>query len=120
MSHDQTAVPPDLAFLQWLIDECGYLHPRPIPGGRYACVRPKIFTHAIVTGRIGDMATIDKNWCYETYQQAKAALDAWDGTGEPEGWFRDPDTGRRVSRSPDERDEDGRLVGKVGVLYIRG
>lgn len=112
-------VPPDLAFLQWLIDECGYFHPKPIGNGRYACIRPKAFTHAIITGRIGDRIGIQQNWCYETKAQAIDALNAWDGTGEPVGWFRDTNTGRRVSRSPDEIDENGRRVGAVGVMYVR-
>lgn len=113
-------VPPDLAFLQWLIDECGYLYPKPIGNGRYACICPKAFTHAIITGRIGDRMIIQDNWCYETKRQAKDALDQWDGQGEPTGWFRDPHTGRRVSRDPGERDDDGREVGAVGVMYRRG
>ncbi len=111
-------VPPDLAFLQWLIDECGYRDPRPIGGGRYAAIRPKVYTHAIVTGRIGDAFGIDRNWCYESYPQAKRALDAWDGQGEPAGWFRDPVTGRRRAREPGEIDGDGKTV-EVGALYVR-
>ncbi|WP_429565708.1 hypothetical protein [Paraburkholderia sp. MM6662-R1] len=36
-------------------------------------------------------------WCYQTFDDARAALDAWSGEEgtEPTGWTRHPDTGRR-------------------------
>jgi hypothetical protein len=113
-----TAVPPDLAYLQWLIDECGYMHPRPLPGDRWAVVWRKAYTHAIIIGRMFDRTGYDHNFCYETYAQAKAALDAWDGIGEPQGWFRDPGTGRRRTRTADEKDGNGTVIGAVGVEYF--
>ena len=73
----------------------GYLHPRRITGGRYAAIAPMIYTHAIITGRIGDYWPTDDLWCYRDLATAKAALDAWDGTGEPEGWHRHPMSGHR-------------------------
>lgn len=112
-------LPADLLFLQWLIDECGYKYPKPIGEGRWAAIIPKMFTHAIAVGRIDDFQGIDAHWCYETLAAARVALDAWDGRGEPNGWFRNPDSGRRISRSPDEIDENGQAVGAVGVLYVR-
>lgn len=108
-----------LAFLQWLIDENGYRDPKPIPGGRYAGIRPMIFTYAIVSGQIGDRWGVDRHWCYHSYDEAKAALDAWDGLGEPTGWHRDPVTGRRVSQTGDELDGDGDRIGVVGKVYVR-
>lgn len=87
-------VPPDLAFLQWLIEQ-GYHRPRPIGGGRYAAIRPLAFTHAIITGPIGDFTGYENQWCYHSLDAARAALDAWDGVGEPAGWHRHPATGRR-------------------------
>lgn len=117
----ETPLPPDLLFLQWLIDECGYVAPKPLieRPGYYAVVQPKAFTHAIILGRIGDRLGYDTHWCYATRTDAVAALDRWNGTGEPTGWMRHPDTGRRVSRDPNERDEFGQPVGAVGVEYIR-
>jgi hypothetical protein len=112
-------VPADLAFLQWLIDACGYLRPKPLPGGRYAAIEPKVFTHAIVVGRIGERVGYDDTWCFETLDKATAALAVWDGTGEPQGWIRHPASGRRISRDPDERDDGGDRVGAVGVAYWR-
>jgi hypothetical protein len=58
-----------------------------------------LFTHAI----LADMEPLGyaRRWCYHDYAAAKAALDAWDGAAgtEPQGWHKDPMTGRR--RAPD-------------------
>jgi hypothetical protein len=54
---------------------------------------PFMFTHAIVT-ELHEYGYVDR-WCYSTYDHAKNALDAWDGTGEPQGWHRHPSSGRR-------------------------
>lgn len=108
----------DIRYLTWLVVENGLLVPRPLGDGRWAAVLPKVFTHAIVTGQMGDLRSIDDNWCYKTRALAEAALDAWDGTGEPEGWFRHPASGRRVSTTPGDRDEAGREIGAVGVRYV--
>lgn len=118
MYQRSMTVPPDLAFLQWLID-LGYQHPRPLPGGRYACVVRMMFTHAIIVGKIGDRVGYIDRWCYRSAAEALDALEAWDGRGEPTGWVRHPSSGRRVSESPHERDEMGREVGAIGVTYVR-
>lgn len=34
-------------------------------------------------------------WQYQSVQAALAAHDAWDGVGEPTGWYRHPASGRR-------------------------
>lgn len=110
----------DVPYIQWLIDECGLTFPKPIGGGRYAALCRYMYTTAIVTGRIGDMTSLDDRWCYHSPASAWAALDAWDGTGEPAGWHRHPASGRRVSLDANEMDEDGHVVGAVGVPYVRG
>jgi hypothetical protein len=110
----------ELAYLVWLIEEGEHRHVRLLPNGHWAAIRPMMFTTAIVTGRMFDRIGYDDRWCYHDMASAQAALDAWDGTGEPEGWHRHPGTGRRVSRSPDEIGEDGRKVGAIGVAYVRG
>ena len=46
-------------------------------------------------GRIGDYSGYDDRWCYHTLYDAAEALLTWDGTGEPGGWHRHPDSGRR-------------------------
>lgn len=117
---DDSAIPSDLTFLLWLVQRCGYTHPRTIGGGRWAAIQRLAFTHRLAVGRIGDYTGIEDGWCYRTHDEARAALDAWDGQGEPAGWHRHPYSGRRVSQSPDERDDAGREVGAVGVMYRRG
>lgn len=82
-------------FIRFLRDECLYLDPRLLPGGRYACVYRLLYTHAIITGKIGNTGGFDDRWCYENYASAWAALDAWDGEGEPSGWHRHPGSGHR-------------------------
>ena len=111
----------DLTFLQWLQDACGYLHPKPLLArpGHYACIVRFMYTTGIVTGKIGDRFGYSDRWCYASLDKAKAALDAWNGTDEPTGWHRHPDSGRRVSGSADERDGDGVKVGAVGASYVR-
>lgn len=85
----------DAAFLTWLKNDCGYKHPRPIGNGRWAAVCPLLYTCAIVVGQIGDYVNTDDRWCYHTPEDARSALEAWDGTNEPQGWHRHPRTGRR-------------------------
>jgi hypothetical protein len=85
----------ELQFLQWLKQECGYRDPRPLPGGRWAAIFPLMYTHAIIVGTVGSYLGYDDRWCYDSYERAKTALDAWDGQSEPEGWHRHPMSGRR-------------------------
>lgn len=89
------------AFFTFLIRDCGYLEPRELGDGRYAAILPLLFTHAIITGRMGDVLGYSDRWCYAGFEKARAALDAWDGAGEPEGWHRHPDTGRRRELDPE-------------------
>jgi hypothetical protein len=98
---------------------CGYRDIRPVSATHWVGIQPKMYTHAIVKCRIGDHTGIDDCWCYRSLRDAQAALALWDGMGEPIGWMRHPATGRRVSMTPWERDETGREVGDVGVLYVR-
>jgi len=65
---------------------------------RQAAIAPFLFTHAIVCDF--DYFGYGDRWCYHSMSAAVKALDAWNGEGEPEGWHRHPDSGRR-------RDEDG-------------
>lgn len=85
----------DALFLTWLKNECSYLDLRPLPGGRWAGISPLMYTHAIISGRIGNRFGYDDRWCFRDYAGARKALDQWDGSGEPAGWHRHPDTGRR-------------------------
>ena len=48
-------------------------------------------------GTLEDNFGFERGFCYETLEKAFAAVDAWDGTGEPAGWHRCLQTGRRRS-----------------------
>jgi len=66
--------------------------------GRYCCIAPFAFTHAIITGRMGDNWGYADRWCFENIGLALTALFDWAGKdfeGEPQGWHRHPDSGRR-------------------------
>lgn len=81
-----------------MLQENGYQCVRREKNGDWSGLMPLAFTWAIVTDL--NMTGYGDRWCYKTYTQAREALEAWDGTGEPDGWHRHPPTGRRV-------DEDG-------------
>lgn len=57
-----------------------------------------IFHWTIVTGEIGDRESMSDRWCYETEDGVVAGFTEWAARGfkgEPEGWHRNPTTGRR-------------------------
>ncbi|MGE4043429.1 MAG: hypothetical protein AB7F35_01155 [Acetobacteraceae bacterium] len=85
----------DAEFFRYLVAQCGYSDPKPLPEGMYAAIFPLMFTHAIITGLIGDYDGYEGRWCFHNYAAAKTALDAWNGDGEPSEWHRHPATGRR-------------------------
>lgn len=87
-------------YTKFLTEDCGYLDAR-IRDNKFDAIYPLAFTYAIITGKAGNVLSFEDRWCYQTYEAAKNALDAWDGTGEPKGWHRHPASGRRV-------DENGR------------
>ena len=68
--------------------------------GRNAAIMPFMFTWAIIADltRTG----YEDRWCYETLQDAIAALSEWNGEGEPEGWHRHPTSGRRRTKEGKE------------------
>ena len=107
--------PIDESFAHYLA-EGGYEYPRVINDGFYAAIKRFAFTHAIIVGEIGDRNCYLDRWCYRSPMVARAALEAWDGTGEPSGWHRHPSTGRRISEHPDTIDDHGRRV-PVGEMY---
>lgn len=74
----------------------GFRAKRELGDGRAVWIYPLMFTHSICIGKI-DYPTYDDRWCYENFDSAKAAVDAWDPLTEkePEGWHRHPTSGRR-------------------------
>lgn len=112
-------LPDDLLFLRALAEENDYRDTKRLPDGRYAAIFAKAFTVAIISGQIGDRYGFDHNWCYHDYFDAKSALDAWDGTGEPSGWHRHMPSGRRLSVTGEEIDGEGNRVDGIGKFYVR-
>ena len=86
----------ELKYLSSLTQQQGYTLPMILADGRYAAVMPLLFTAAIIVGRVGDNG-YDNRWCYESQAAAAFALAEWvtNDASEPEGWHRDPVTGRR-------------------------
>lgn len=68
--------------------------------GDVAVVQRMLFTWAILAELTDDY--YGDRWCYKTKEAAIRALLDWDGEGEPQGWHRHPDSGRRV-------DADGKM-----------
>ena len=83
------------AFARFLREEERYTDLKWVGAAGWAGIRELLFTHAIIVGRVGQMSTYEDRWCYATREKAQAALAAWDGNGEPDGWHRHPNTGRR-------------------------
>lgn len=74
-----------------------HLHMRQLGDGCAVFLLPML--HGNLRLAIGDprVPYFDDGWCYQAEQteQAWRAVLGWDGEGEPEGWYRHPDTGRR-------------------------
>ena len=84
--------------VSYLINECGYSSVLPIDKRRYAAVNKFMFTTAIIVGKWDDKNTYDDRWCYSDQRSALSGLLDWalvDFAGEPSGWHRHPNTGRR-------------------------
>jgi hypothetical protein len=73
----------------------GYTRPfRVLPDGRVAALMEiNTWTWAIVTG-IHPYGHMDAFY-FHSLEAARCGMDLWDGTGEPQGWFRHPQSGRR-------------------------
>lgn len=78
------------------IEALGYTNAKVLNDGRIGCIAKFMFTCAIVTVTPATAhICYDDRWCYHSHDAATAALEKWDGTGEPDGWHRHPLTGRR-------------------------
>lgn len=83
--------------------ENGYVDIKFMPDGSYAGLFQFMYSWGVVAGL--HMYGYEDRWCFHGYDKAKAALDAWDGEDEPQGWHRHLNSGRR-------RDEAGNEVGR--------
>lgn len=72
-----------------------------MPDGGVAFIHKLLYTSALLVmskqSFDDPFGSSDDRWCYQTYADAKAALDRWDPEvdPEPDGWHRHPSTGRR-------------------------
>lgn len=101
MPRERSGIPPvedPAAFLDWL-RENGYAVALASPDGeRWVGIRRLIFHWTMHVGRVGDRSGFDRRFCYRDFGLALGALVEWSERGfegEPEGWDRDPLTGRR-------------------------
>jgi hypothetical protein len=89
--------------LAWLANmgrqEYGYIAPAPMGNGRYCCIVPFAFTFGIISGRMFDDLGLCRPFgALPILGKALTALFDWAGKdfeGEPQGWHRHPDSGRR-------------------------
>lgn len=97
-AHATTALTADEHWIRQLATTNRYLGERSAGPGEFACVMPLMFTGAIIKGTVGSELGYDNRWCYHSVDVAIAALDEWERRGfegEPLGWHRHPDSGRR-------------------------
>lgn len=82
----------------------GVLWRKELPDGREICVIPRAFNTILTIGHVDDSFGYDDQWCYETPGQAILAANEWNGTEEPEGWFRHAKSGRRRPNGNPEKE----------------
>lgn len=76
------------------LDEYGCLFRKTTENGREIAITPFLFTWAIIAD-VTETGYEDR-WCYHELVDAIQAFSEWDGVGEPKGWHRHPNSGRRV------------------------
>jgi hypothetical protein len=90
--------PDEWVWLQAMARDNNYLAPTPMGGGQWAALSRFAFTCAILTGHMFDDFTYENRWCYDSTHKAAIGLADWISNGfegEPKGWHRHPDSGRR-------------------------
>lgn len=81
--------------MDMLTDEVAaeYVELRPLPDERVIGLKRLMFHWTIHVDL--DMTGYRDRYCFATYELAKEAFDAWDGTGDPINWHRHVNSGRR-------------------------
>lgn len=71
----------------------GYLDPRVLADGRWGAIQRQYRKGAgafdIVAQPLYSTGLMDGRWRYRTHEDAREALDAWDGIGSPKGWYHE-------------------------------
>jgi hypothetical protein len=71
----------------------GYVRCIVLPNGLIAGLYQQLYTTGLVVGLDG--GGYQRRYCYEHKADAAAALDAWDGTGDPSGpWIKEKPSDR--------------------------
>ena len=79
------------------LDWNGYVARKTTSNGREVGVMAFMWTWAIIAD-ITEMGYEDR-WCYHNLVDALHAYDNWSGEGEPTGWHRHPNSGRRIDEN---------------------
>lgn len=66
---------------------------RRLPDGRIIGVHRLLYHYTLQVDI--DWCGYHERYCYATLDGAMKALREWDGAGDPEGWHRHPESGRR-------------------------
>ena len=87
----------DPDFEHWLMNREGgnCLQVKDLGDGVYAAVKRLMYHWTMIVGLEGDHFSYTDRWCYATEEMAIKAMSEWDGIGDPKGWHRHPNTGRR-------------------------
>lgn len=91
--------PDEFIWLNVMAHKNGYLAPVAMGNHKWACLSRFAYTCAILKGDMFDDYGHEDRWCYDSVLHAAAiGLADWISNGfegEPKGWHRHPDTGRR-------------------------
>ncbi len=75
---------------------------RALPAGRVLYLSPLLTGNQLGVSRDAHVCTFTDTWDYPRFLAGRSFTDAswraalgWDGEGEPEGWYRHPQSGRR-------------------------
>jgi hypothetical protein len=68
-----------------LLEANGYRHIRRLPTGELAAIASMVFTTGLFVGL--DESGYRTRFCFESEHVARTALENWDGTGFPPGWW---------------------------------
>jgi hypothetical protein len=92
-----TAATATEKYFRWLLDPQGgnCVAAKDLGDGVYAAIKPLLFHWTMIVGEIDNYVTILDRWCYKDRVGATHGLLAWNGNGDPSGWNRHINTGRR-------------------------
>ena len=85
-------------FISYLVNDCAYHRVERIGADRWVAINPLMFHWTMMVGKMGDVTGFDNKYCYENKALAVKGLEDWKATGyegEPIGWHRNTETGRR-------------------------